>query len=91
MTLQQMQALKHWHVAHKELCPVELHALDGVLAAWVFGWMGQPAALILWWPGLALTCALLYFAPVLYVCARRTLHHRGVLRCDWLHLLSPPR
>ncbi|HET7793490.1 MAG TPA: hypothetical protein VFL64_08900 [Rhizobacter sp.] len=88
MTLDQLHALKLWHVAHKRERPIEYHAWDGVLTVWLIGWMGEPAALILWWPGVALGCVLLFFAPTLYVALRRHLHRTGRLRCDWLDSLG---
>ncbi|MBX3622138.1 MAG: hypothetical protein KF891_19400 [Rhizobacter sp.] len=91
MTLQQLHAIKLWHVAHKPECPIEYHAWDGVLTAWLFGFMGEPAALILSWRGMAIACVLLFLAPTFYVAARRSLHRRGVLRCDWLGTLSTRR
>lgn len=92
MTLQQLHAIKLWHVAHRPECPLEYHAWDGVLTAWLFGFMGEPAALILWWPGMAIVCAGLFLAPSVYVALRRRLHERGRLRCDWLGVLhGPPR
>ena len=90
MTLQQLHAVKLWHVVHKPESPIEYHAWDVVLTAWVCGWMGEPAALLLWWPGLAIACALLFASPTLYVALRRALHRRGRLRCDWLASLERP-
>ena len=87
MTLQQLHAIKLWHVAHKPESPIEYHTWDSVLTAWVLGFMGEPAALILWWPNLAVTCALLFMTPNLYVALRRRLHQSGRLRCDWLNSL----
>ena len=87
MTLQQLQAIKLWHVEHKTACPLEYHVWDLVLTAWMFGWAGIPATLLLWWPGVTTTCAALYFAPRVYVGLRRWLHRRGRLRCDWLESL----
>lgn len=88
MTLEQLHAIKLWHVDHKPECPIEYHAWDGVLTAWLFGFMGEPAALILWWPGMAIACAVLFVAPSLYVALRKHLHRRGRVRCDWLDALS---
>jgi hypothetical protein len=90
MTLQQLHAIKLWHLAHKPENPLEYHTWDGVLTAWMVGWMGEPAALILWWPSLAFGCALLFLTPGLYVALRRSLHRRGRLRCDWLAAIEPP-
>jgi hypothetical protein len=88
MTLQQLHAIKLWHVAHKPESPIEYHAWDSVLTAWVMGFMGEPAALILRWPSLAVTCAMLFLAPSLYVALRRRLHEHGRVRCDWLGSLG---
>lgn len=88
MTLQQLHAVKLWHVSHKHDCPLEYHAWDTVLTSWLVGWMGEPAALLLWWPEVAVACALLFLAPTVYVAVRRSLHQRGRLRCDWLESLS---
>ena len=88
MTLHQLHTVKLWHVAHKLDRPIEYHTWDSVLTAWVMGWMGEPAALLLWWPGMAVTCALLCFAPTFYVGLRRRLHRAGRLRCDWLDSLG---
>ena len=87
MTLQQLHAVKLWHVDHKPDCPLEYHVWDGVLTAWMVGWMGMPATLILWWPGVAVICAFLFVTPSLYVALRRRLHRAGRLRCDWLESL----
>lgn len=88
MTLQQLHAVKLWHVSHKHERPVEYHTWDTVLTLWVAGWMGEPAALLLWWPGVAVVCVLLFMAPTVYVAVRRSLHQSGRLRCDWLESLS---
>ncbi len=88
MTLQQLHAIKLWHVSHKRQCPLEYHTWDIMLTAWVVGWMGEPAALILWWPGVAVAFAALFMAPTFYVALRRSLHRRGWLRCDWLKSLE---
>jgi hypothetical protein len=84
MTLHQLHAIKLWQVAHKPEHPVEYHTWDTVLTAWVVGWMGEPAALILWQPGAMLLCALLCLVPTLYVRLRFHLHRTGRLRCDWI-------
>lgn len=88
MTLRQMSLLKRWHVEHRERAPLEYHAWDAVLTLWLIGWMGVPPALLLAWGWALPVCALLFFAPRLYVRARRRLHERGALRCDWLPALG---
>lgn len=88
MTLQQMAALKRWHLANREQSPLEYHAWDGVLTLWVLGWMGWPPALLLSWGWLLPLLALCFVAPRLYVRMRRRLHERGALRCDWLPALA---
>jgi hypothetical protein len=83
MTLQQLQQLKRWHVAHRRDHPVEYHLYDLVLTCWLLGWMGAPAALLLDAGGWLLACALAFLAPPGYVAWRVALHRRGRLRCDW--------
>lgn len=84
MTLDQLQAVKQWHVGHRELQPVEYHTWDAVLTLWVMGWMGLPASLLLRQPIVVGACVLLFFVPGRYVALRRWLHRARRLRCDWL-------
>ena len=51
MTLQQLALIKRWHVQHRHRHPVEFQAWDALLTAWMLGWIGAPAALILDAPG----------------------------------------
>lgn len=44
MTLQQLASIKQWHTSHPLGHPVEHQLWDGMLASWVFGWTGLPAA-----------------------------------------------
>ena len=87
MTLRQMSSLKRWHAAHRERAPVEYHVWDTVLTLWVVGWVGVPPALMLHWRWAVLTCAVMFFAPPVYVRLRAYLHRHGWLRCDWLPAL----
>jgi len=91
MTLHQLSVLKQWHVAHRRQQPVEFHMWDTMLTLWVMGWMGLPAAALLEQPLWLGACALLFFAPTLYVRARKRLHQRRRLRCDWLDSVTPQR
>lgn len=84
MTLDQLHAVKQWHVSHRPLQPVEYHAWDTVLTLWVMGWMGLPAALILHVAAAVVACIVLCFVPGGYVRLRRRLHRANRLRCDWL-------
>ena len=84
MTLQQLSAVKRWHINHPRSGSVEVNLWDAVLTCWVLGWMGlAPAAVLSPQMGLPL-CAALSLMPSLYVQLRRRLHQRGRLRCDWL-------
>ncbi|OYV00228.1 MAG: hypothetical protein CFE45_09930 [Burkholderiales bacterium PBB5] len=84
MTLQQLSAVKRWHIHHHRQGSVEYQVWDSMLTCWMLGWMGLPPAVLLA-PGWAVVpCVALFFAPSLYVALRRRLHSRGVLRCDWL-------
>ncbi len=88
MNVQQLSALRAWHVAHRETAPVEYHAWDGVLTLWLMAWMGLPSALYLLGPWAGAACVPLMFLPNLYVGWRAQLHQRGRLRCDWLSELG---
>lgn len=82
-SLDELQRIKRWLVAHHEQHPMEMAVFDSVLALWVMGWVGmlpavvfgQVLALPLCW---ALTCV-----PQLYIGWRVAAHQRQRLRCDW--------
>ena len=83
MTLDELQRIKKWHVAHRHDHPVEYHTWDTMLTLWVMGWVG-------WLPAFAFDalwsvplCALAMAAPGLYVAWRLKAHRQGRLRCDW--------
>ena len=40
MTLNELQRIKQWHVAHRADHPVEYHLWDAMLTLWVMGWVG---------------------------------------------------
>jgi len=88
MTLNQLSFLKRWHVEHRAGHPVEYHVWDMMLTAWVMGWVGLPAALILWVPQGLVACLVLFAAPALYVRLRERLHRQHRVRCDWLDPLA---
>ena len=84
MTLDELQRIKQWHVAHRAEHPVECHLWDAMLTLWLAGWIG-------WLPAYALDqlwstplCVLATFAPSLYVGWRMRAHRAHKLRCDWL-------
>ena len=88
MTLQQFQELKLWHLHQGRRHPVEKSIWDAVLTVWLLGWVGEPAAVLLHSGWAALGCFGLLFLPGLYVAARRSLHRRHRLRCDWIVALN---
>ena len=90
MTLDQLAAMKAWHVAHRRQSPVEFHVCDAVLTLWLLGWTGVPAALLLDQPWALLGCLLGFLTPGRYLRLRRRLHLRQRLRCDWLDALPRP-
>ena len=90
MTLQQLVSIKQWHLSHPLGHPVEHQVWDGMLASWVFGWTGLPAAWLLNSLVVMGLCLSLLLLPGLYVRLRRRLHRKGRLRCDWLTSAQPP-
>ncbi len=84
MTLQQLSRVKQWHLDHPRGHGVEQQVWDGVLTAWLAGWIGLGVAWLLHSPAMAVGCGLLIAAPGLYLLVRRHLHRRSTLRCDWL-------
>ena len=84
MTLHQFHALKVWHARQARRHPVEKAIWDGVLTAWVIGWVGSPAAFMLQLGWAATACLALWFLPGSYVALRRWLHNKRRLRCDWI-------
>jgi hypothetical protein len=87
MTLRELAHIKRWHVQHRHHHPVEFQAWDVMLTAWLIGFMGAPAALLVDAPEAIVVCALLFFAPGAYVHCRERRHRAGRLRCDWLDAL----
>ncbi len=88
MTLDQIHALKRWHCRHAGDRPLEGHAWNGVLTLWMMGWTGAPVAWLVGQDGLAIAGLALLALPGLYVGARRWLHRRRLLRCDWIAALG---
>ena len=85
MTLDDLQRIKKWHIAHRHTHPVEYEAWDAMLTLWVVGcvgWIPTCALAVIW--GLPL-CAVAMAAPSLYVAWRLKAHRRGRLRCDWMY------
>jgi hypothetical protein len=84
VTLDELQRIKQWHVAHRAEHPLEYHLWDATLTVWLMGWVG-------WIPTLAFdavwaapACMLAMSAPGLYVAWRQRAHRARRLRCDWL-------
>lgn len=87
LTLNQLQHIKQWHVAHEADHPLEYQLWDVMLTLWMMGWVG-------WLPVFALEalwayplCALAIYSPRLYVGWRARAHASQRLRCDWLDRL----
>jgi hypothetical protein len=91
MTLDDLQRIKKWHVAHRHTHPVEYHTWDALLTLWVAGWVGWLPAYLFdaeWaLPLLMLAMA----APTLYVAWRVKAHRAHKLRCDWSYAAIAPR
>jgi hypothetical protein len=85
MKLAQLQDFKHWHVRHAAAAPLELFVCECVLSCWVLGWTMMPLPLIFDLPEAWALSLLLVLAPEGYHALRARLHHRRVLRCDWLY------
>ncbi len=84
LTLDDLQRIRCWHLAHRLDHPVEYQLWDSVLTCWVMAWVG-------WMPAYAFgalwalpLCALGVTAPYLYVGVRKRAHRAQRLRCDWL-------
>ncbi|HSV46003.1 MAG TPA: hypothetical protein VLJ58_09450 [Ramlibacter sp.] len=84
MTLDELQRIKQWHVAHRASNPLEYQTWDAMLTLWLMGWVG-------WVPAYAFEqflvmplCAVAMFAPSLYAAWRLHAHRAHKLRCDWL-------
>ena len=84
MTLNELQRIKKWHVAHRQQHPIEYHLWDAMLTLWVMGWVG-------WLPAYAFEqfwtmplCVLATAAPSIYVTWRNKAHQARRVRCDWL-------
>ena len=87
MTLHQFHELRLWHLRHWREQPVEKNLWDGVLTAWLVGWVGGPATLLIGMTWAEFACLALLFLPSLYVALRRRLHSRRLVRCDWVVVL----
>jgi len=84
MTLQQLSAVKRWHISHHRQGTLEYQVWDLLLVSWVIGFVGLPPAMVLAPEAGGAACLALFLSPTLYVALRRRLHRRGRLRCDWL-------
>jgi hypothetical protein len=84
MTLNELQRIKQWHVAHRADHPVEYHLWDAILTLWVMGWVGFLPAYAFGDFWILLLCALAVAAPSIYADWRLKAHRKHKLRCDWL-------
>jgi peptidoglycan biosynthesis protein MviN/MurJ (putative lipid II flippase) len=84
MTLQQFYELKVWYARQGSRHPVERAIWDAVLTIWLAGWVGAPTAFLIHLAWAEAACLSVLFLPSLYVGARRRLHNKRWLRCDWI-------
>lgn len=84
LTLQEMQRIRQWQLAHRLECPLEYQLWDAVLSLWLMGWVGWLPVLLLDWYAAWPLCLLGSCAPALYVRGRLWAHQHRRLRCDWL-------
>jgi hypothetical protein len=84
LTLNQLQRIKQWHVAHKDEHPLEYELWDLMLCLWVMGWIGCLPAFALDIDWAYPLCALAILAPGFYMAWRSRAHQAMRLRCDWL-------
>lgn len=84
LSLNELQRIKQWHVAHRHDHPIEYQLWDVALILWVMGSIGLlPTALFHAWWALPL-CGIAFLYPTTYVGWRTLAHERQHLRCDWL-------
>ncbi len=91
MTLQQLQDLKQWHRHHSGGRAMEAALCDLVLCIWAAGWTLLLALAVIDAPEMMPVSLLMTLTPSFYAAARRQLHQRGLLRCDWLSALQSPQ
>lgn len=87
LTLDELQRIKQWHMAHRADHPLEYELWDTLLTLWVMGWAGGLAAFALEAAWAYPLCVLAIYSPRLYVGWRVRAHTTGRLRCDWLDRL----
>ena len=84
MSLNELQRIKKWHVAHRVERPVEYHLWDAMLTLWMMGWVGWLPAYALGHLALLPLCVLAVASPGLYAAWRMKAHRAQRLRCDWV-------
>jgi hypothetical protein len=86
MSLDELQRIKRWHVAHQREHPLEYHLWDAMLTLWMIGWVGWIPAFTFGalWAAPLLAAAM--SAPTMYVTWRFKAHQAQRLRCDWLRV-----
>ena len=88
VSLNKLQRIKKWHVAHKADHPLEYQLLDLVLILWVVACVGWLPAFALDEEWLLPFCLLGMVLPNIYIGWRVEAHKHQRLRCDWLNQLS---
>ena len=84
VSLNELQRIKKWHVAHRAEHPLEYHLLDAVLTIWMMGWVGWMPAMMFDAEWAFPFCALGMALPTLYVRWRARAHAMQRVRCDWI-------
>lgn len=84
MTLDELQRIKQWHVAHRAEHPLEYQLWDGVLTLWLMGWVGWLPTCAFGQAWAAPLCLAGTLLPGAYVRWRERAHRARKLRCDWI-------
>ena len=84
VSLDELQRIKRWHVAHKAAHRLEYEVLDLVLTLWMMACVGWIPSLMLHALWALPLCAVGMVLPTGYVAVRARAHRARRLRCDWL-------
>lgn len=84
LSMERLQRIRQWHVAHRAEHPLEYHLWDTVLTLWVLAVTGWLPAYVFhaWWAVPLLALGLLL--PGVYVGWRAHAHALQRIRCEWL-------
>ena len=88
LSLNTLQHVKKWHVAHRSDHPLEVHLLDAVLTVWVMSWMAWMPLIIFEFEWLIPFSLLGLMLPNWYIGWRIKAHEQRRLRCDWVNLVT---